>query len=1544
MLVSIRGGNGTSVTQGTLSLADGAANTLTINSATGGATVLALTSNGGGANTSNLVMEVGSTTDKIVLGAGLRATVGGGGVNLNIVGRGNLTGVTQDLLVAPGNTAVFTGGNFILSTSGNFSGYTVGLDLSTIGRVKLVQTPTFINPTLATAYWKGDETGSGITGVWNAFTGGNLNNTNWDTDASSGLDAHYFPGASTDVFFSANSSANTATTLGADFSIKSLTFTNAGGAASIGGANTLTIGTGGITVNSGAAAPTISTPLVIGSAQTWQNDSANDLTVSGAVTTTTGITKAGNGALVLSGNNSTFTGGLTINGGAVRVSNGGALNSGTPQAVTFGAGATSAAKLQANGNSFTIGGLATNATPGAPIVENANAAAATLTVSQTANSTFAGLIQNGTGGGALSIVKAGSGTLTLTGGNTYTGTTAVNNGLLLVNGNQTSANGSVSVQTTGALGGTGTVGGAITINSGGRITGGDLTSIGTLTLSSGLSIAAGGIGYFNITNGGSNDLLSIGGTLSIATGGIIRVSPGLTSAGIYNLATYTGANPTLPGVAIFQDLGGNALPGNYAFSATGGILRLTVSAASYASPSITITTPIGGTRVMSNQNVALTGVAGNMGNLTLNATLADNGGDLVVSGFSPATPTLVAGASTGYTASIATGSTLGTRSFSVKSTGSPSDPAVAAVTSSLSVLGNRTVTAPASPINLGVLHVNNTVPLAGGFSLTSTQLDSEYTRVTVPNGTNGSVTISGGNPGTAFNGSNSDTRAITGTFATAGTKSGSVVLNTVGEGLVGEVVNNVTVGYTASVFSGQAKYADIGAAGSWGTAANWDDLDVLNIGGDGAPGLDGAVSIGDKATFADVGGPAAVTVNLDGVSPSLAGITLSGVTTAYNIATGTGGTITLQNAATPINATGNSGHRISTVLTGSGGLQKTGAANLQLDNGNTYTGATAVTNGVLVLNATNALPTTTVVTLGDGATSSGKIQIGTAASSRLQTIAGLNVSGIGTANRVVGGNSTASTLTVNVAANTVNTYTGFLGGPGTNENSLALTKSGQGTLALTQAPTYTGTTTISLGVLQTANASDLAGYVNIVGGGSAAASAVWQTQGTITKTLGTAVGNIRLVGGTGFSAVGGPLTVTLNGGAQVQHNAGNFLDNAGFVLGSTTSDNQVNFTNAINLNTGDGFQRVFYVEKSLVSSNASALLSGVLSSGTNLTGFSKQGGGTLYLSALNQFGGQLTVVDGFLVAQNNSPVGGFGAFGSGAINSTINVGAGNTPVSTGVGIYISGGDFTVARPFNVVAQTNNPNLAVIFGGLTNNVMAFTGNIATAQNLKITQVATTGGNGLTLSGAITTASGTEKTVTFDNVGAVLYSGVASGLNIALAKTNTGTTTLTGNNSYSGTTTISNGVLQVGNGGTTGTLGSGAVTDNASLVFNRSDTLSVANAISGTGSVTNNGGAANVLNLNGTQSYATLNANSGTTNVNSSFTAPATVNANGGSLTFSTSQTLTALNIGAGATVTFQDLPSFADFGGPTTAAVPEPGTMGLLVVGALGMLARRRRKA
>src|SRR5207248_8898698 len=80
---------------------------------------------------------------------------------------------------------------------------------------------------------------------------------------------------------------------------------------------------------------------------------------------------------------------------------------------------------------------------------------------------------------------------------------------------------------------------------------------------------------------------------------------------------------------------------------------------------------------------------------------------------------------------------------------------------------------------------------------------------------------------------------------------------------------------------------------------------------------------------------------------------------------------------------------------------------------------------------------------------------------------------------------------------------------------------------------------------------------------------------------------------------------------------------------------------------------------------------------------------------------------------------------------------------------------------------------------------------------------------------------------------------------------GTVILTGANSY-GATLISAGALQVGNGGSTGTLGAGNVIDNTSLIFNHSDTIAVPNAISGTGTLTQAG--AGTLILTGANTYA------------------------------------------------------------------------------------------
>jgi autotransporter-associated beta strand protein len=77
-------------------------------------------------------------------------------------------------------------------------------------------------------------------------------------------------------------------------------------------------------------------------------------------------------------------------------------------------------------------------------------------------------------------------------------------------------------------------------------------------------------------------------------------------------------------------------------------------------------------------------------------------------------------------------------------------------------------------------------------------------------------------------------------------------------------------------------------------------------------------------------------------------------------------------------------------------------------------------------------------------------------------------------------------------------------------------------------------------------------------------------------------------------------------------------------------------------------------------------------------------------------------------------------------------------------------------------------------------------------------------------------------------------------------------VTGNNTYSGTTTISAGTLQVGNGGTSGALGAGAVVNNGVLAINRSDDITQSAIISGSGALSKSG--AGKLTVTGNNTYA------------------------------------------------------------------------------------------
>jgi fibronectin-binding autotransporter adhesin len=174
------------------------------------------------------------------------------------------------------------------------------------------------------------------------------------------------------------------------------------------------------------------------------------------------VTQAGSGTLVLNGTNS-FTGGVTISNGTLQLGSTGALNSivGSQNAVTFGASATGTLLLA--GNSVVISNL--NGSVTGPVVTNANGSGvsnATLTVGNSTNlsGTYAGIIQDGTGGGTLGLIKAGTGTLTLSGANTYTGATTLgtagslaSGGTLTVSGTSGNINASSSytIHGTGSL-------------------------------------------------------------------------------------------------------------------------------------------------------------------------------------------------------------------------------------------------------------------------------------------------------------------------------------------------------------------------------------------------------------------------------------------------------------------------------------------------------------------------------------------------------------------------------------------------------------------------------------------------------------------------------------------------------------------------------------------------------------------------------------------------------------------------------------------------------------------------------------------------------------------------------------------------------------------------------------------------------------------------------------------------------------------------------------------------------------------------------------
>ena len=228
-----------------------------------------------------------------------------------------------------------------------------------------------------------------------------------------------------------------------------------------------------------------------------------------------GINKSGTGTLSLPGAN-TYTGATTISGGELVLSGSGRLSSSSALDLS---GAT--ARLNISG--ITAAGL-TNASLAGIAGAVVNLGSKNLEVGgNNTSTTFAGVLTN-TG----SLTKSGTGTLTLSAANTYSGATTIEAGKLVVNNSVSST---TTVQSGASLGGSGSVA-SVNVQSGGTIDPGN--SPGTLTITNGLTWAGGGNYNWQIfavsgTAGATNtwDLINVtGGTWDIT---------GLSSTNKFNI-------------------------------------------------------------------------------------------------------------------------------------------------------------------------------------------------------------------------------------------------------------------------------------------------------------------------------------------------------------------------------------------------------------------------------------------------------------------------------------------------------------------------------------------------------------------------------------------------------------------------------------------------------------------------------------------------------------------------------------------------------------------------------------------------------------------------------------------------------------------------------------------------------------------------------------------------------------------------------------------------------------------------------------------------
>ena len=1002
------------------------------------------------------------------------------------------------------------------------------------------------------------------------------------------------------------------------------------------------------------------------------------------------LVKSGAGTWVLSGVNS-YSGGTTVNNGTLSIASVSSLPTGS--LTVSGSGA------------LTVGNAVDDTTVTAILAGASFAAGAGFGYDTTSGDRTAGSDI----GGALGLVKIGGNTLTLTGNNTYTGTTTLSSGTLAVGDGGTA----------GSLGA-----GAVTNNGTLVFNHSDSISLGNLVSGTG-SLKQAGSGMLTLTSSNSytGATLVNSGTLALAGSGALARSTAITiNGGTLDMGSLNATNLNGSNTGVSFGSNGGTLTGSGTLTITGqtggaSSFVLAAGATAVVNENLVLST----TNASGYQALATFGVGAN---LTINGKITGPGG-LFLSANGTLTLTNTSnnfgslgcwGAGSLLTVTTADFATLGTQHLMVMEQNTSQAPTTLIYTG----------TSASTPFffqsgGLAPSFLNNG---SGTVTFTGTYFDAPY-----------------GTP----------VSSLVQTFTLGG--SSDIV--------VSSVIQNTNPALTSGSISFVMGLAKTGAGTLKVSGSNtYTGPTAIN---------EGTLQIGNGGTTGAINPASAITNN---------------ATLAFN----------RSNTLTQ-------GTDFASTISGSGNVLQIGSGVTILSGSNSYSGGTTVTNGTLRITNANALAA------GPTAVNGGVLQYQNPVVLASATMVSINSGG--SLGLSVGGTSefTSSDLNTVLAGGSGVTFnagsavaldTTNAGGTFTHSavisGMMGISKIGTGNLSLSSSNTYLGATRISAGSIINVVMAD-GGLPSSIGQSSNAAANLIIENGAVLN-IGTSGTTDRLF--------------TLGSSGQA------WIAGAGGTVFSNTGDIAVSGSASHNLRLGGAGTNTFAPAVHDYNSSNKTQFS-VQNCTWNVTGTNSDYTGVTNIDA----DATMTVV----------------SLADGGVASSI--GAASSAASNLVFGYDAAGG-------------NNTLSYIGVGSASTNRLFTLGTKLTAGN--VTTIDNSGGGALnfTGTGAIAVSTSASTTLAFTGSSAISFApviGNGSGT-VALQKSGANTLTLTGANTYTGSTTINGGTLQIGDGGVTGSIStSSAIVNNATLAFNRANTITqgtdFASTISGSGNVVQAGSGTTVL---------------------------------------------------------------------------------------------------